>query len=685
MIALFTLSCAVIDAAVAASMLFIFTIKNQTASVNTHSGILFGGVFIWAVLYGILHLYFPNDLWLGAFGDIIKNGGIVYFVYKLSRHKINHPKFLSTATFLSLSIMVIAFFLPISADWRVTFYGMAGIAFCVTSLLFCERAYHVCIKADGNTDFHLIVGLTVIILVEFITYCDAIFSAHFKQGHVLLRMMAMLFAFPLIYKGINGLRKSPLRLSISRPLAFHGSIMFIVGSYLLAVSLLTTLSNYFNYQWDYTSKSILVGGLLFPISYIFLSRRIRSEIRVWVNKHFFASQFDYRRTWLELLDSLDPTLNGKEAADCGLKALLNILDHTRGAFFTVNPRRGNVTMKGTVNLHLNEASFYELESVVRQMSDEHTHWIIDVTELNHSPTTYPMLSNGTPNLLEDGVLWVIPVTKSNQIVAAIMIGKEEYAHWELNWETRDYLNALAQHLYRYYEAQMSHQNVNESSQLLAFSQTSAFVTHDMKNVYAQLSMITKNAKEHRDNPEFVNDVFNDLDGMERRMKKMLSQLTNKNRDNHTSNKQIIPVMQTIRRIVEDPASIKHNITPQITHAINGESAFFCDAGRFENVIRHLLDNAQQASINKEYPVVSVGCWNTEKNVIIKVTDNGVGMDDIFIRKRLFKPFDSTKGNAGMGLGVYDAKVFCEQHDGTINVNSEINVGTTIALTLPIRA
>jgi sensor histidine kinase regulating citrate/malate metabolism len=49
---------------------------------------------------------------------------------------------------------------------------------------------------------------------------------------------------------------------------------------------------------------------------------------------------------------------------------------------------------------------------------------------------------------------------------------------------------------------------------------------------------------------------------------------------------------------------------------------------------------------------------------------------------LFKPFDTTKGNAGMGIGAFDAKAYLEQIGGQLLVQSEEQVGTTLILYIP---
>jgi signal transduction histidine kinase len=58
------------------------------------------------------------------------------------------------------------------------------------------------------------------------------------------------------------------------------------------------------------------------------------------------------------------------------------------------------------------------------------------------------------------------------------------------------------------------------------------------------------------------------------------------------------------------------------------------------------------------------------------------MDEIFIRERLFRPFITTKGNAGMGIGVYESQEFTQGAGGELTVESSPGQGTTFYLRLP---
>jgi signal transduction histidine kinase len=79
----------------------------------------------------------------------------------------------------------------------------------------------------------------------------------------------------------------------------------------------------------------------------------------------------------------------------------------------------------------------------------------------------------------------------------------------------------------------------------------------------------------------------------------------------------------------------------------------------------------------------LGLSKDDHQAIIKVIDNGIGMDNKFIAERLFKPFDTTKGNAGMGIGVYEARDYIIKHYGSCDVESTLGEGTTFTIKLPL--
>ena len=70
--------------------------------------------------------------------------------------------------------------------------------------------------------------------------------------------------------------------------------------------------------------------------------------------------------------------------------------------------------------------------------------------------------------------------------------------------------------------------------------------------------------------------------------------------------------------------------------------------------------------------------------MIEITDTGVGIPAELL-DRVFEPFFTTKEEGkGTGLGLAICKRIVNQHQGTLEIESRANAGTTIRITLPVR-
>jgi hypothetical protein len=58
------------------------------------------------------------------------------------------------------------------------------------------------------------------------------------------------------------------------------------------------------------------------------------------------------------------------------------------------------------------------------------------------------------------------------------------------------------------------------------------------------------------------------------------------------------------------------------------------------------------------------------------------MDEAFVRERLFRPFDSTKGSKGMGIGAYQARQFVESAGGEVRLRTAPGEGTRFEMRFP---
>ncbi|MEY4875520.1 MAG: hypothetical protein RL708_669 [Bacteroidota bacterium] len=109
-----------------------------------------------------------------------------------------------------------------------------------------------------------------------------------------------------------------------------------------------------------------------------------------------------------------------------------------------------------------------------------------------------------------------------------------------------------------------------------------------------------------------------------------------------------------------------------------------DAIHLNNTICNFIDNAIKYS--DKNPIIKIETCNQNNYLTIKITDNGIGIEKSFHDKVFEKYFRVPTGNLhnvkGFGLGLAYCKMIIKQHDGTVNLKSEINKGTTFIISLP---
>ena len=99
------------------------------------------------------------------------------------------------------------------------------------------------------------------------------------------------------------------------------------------------------------------------------------------------------------------------------------------------------------------------------------------------------------------------------------------------------------------------------------------------------------------------------------------------------------------------------------------------------MITNLIKNAVEACDSLEKPLIQVNIKMKNKNVIIDINDNGVGIPKE-IKSKIFEPNFTTK-TSGMGLGLGMVKNLVNSYGGNISFKSKINLGTSFLITFPI--
>lgn len=98
----------------------------------------------------------------------------------------------------------------------------------------------------------------------------------------------------------------------------------------------------------------------------------------------------------------------------------------------------------------------------------------------------------------------------------------------------------------------------------------------------------------------------------------------------------------------------------------------------KRVISNLLNNAVESI--EEKGKVEIGLYSDGEKVRIIISDTGKGMSDTLIKRLLETEQLVSDKRSGFGLGFSHAKKFLQKYNGTLDISSQINIGTKIALT-----
>jgi PAS domain S-box-containing protein len=152
---------------------------------------------------------------------------------------------------------------------------------------------------------------------------------------------------------------------------------------------------------------------------------------------------------------------------------------------------------------------------------------------------------------------------------------------------------------------------------------------------------------------------------------------------------IINIDKLLRRLIGEDIEFRTRVTDKALIVM-------ADKGQIEQVLLNLATNARDAMPKGGLLTIETSAFSVDENHIkegvfenpgryaqITVSDNGLGMDEE-TEKKIFEPFYTTKEiGKGTGLGLAIVYGIIKQHDGEIQVNSELGKGSTFSIYLPL--
>lgn len=519
---------------------------------------------------------------------------------------------------------------------------------------------------------YLCFGMGALFVFNFYLYADALLFHRLDSAIWSARGFVCAMAIPLI--GITAARNPNWNLDVflSRRMVLHSTTLLSAGLYMLVMALAGYYIKLYGGEWGAVLQIAFLFGAIMVLVALLFSGQFRARTKVFLNKHFFSYRYDYREEWLRVIGLLAGERGELPLNERVIWALAEIVESSGGLIW-IRSEKGSFRLRARFNCPHQMVAEIPADAPTLAFV-ESKRWVVNLDEYRTAPDVYGDLQ--IPDwILDNADTWlIVPLIHDERLLGIVML-LQPRAPQPINWENLDLLKTVGLQAASYIAFNQAAEALAEARQFEGFNRLSAFVIHDLKNLIAQLSLVAKNAARHKHNPEFIDDAVHTIENAVNKMNRLMAQL--KSADVTGKNRRIDLVAE-----LNDTVAAKSAGSPSPVFDSEVESVWvLAEPDRLSSVFGHVVQNAQDAT--PDDGSVALRLRVAGDHAIVDVQDTGSGMDAEFIKTRLFRPFDSTKGLTGMGIGAYECREVISALGGQVVVESTPGVGTTFRIMLPL--
>lgn len=631
---------------------------------------------IWS-LFASLYAYkiIPNYQWV-VLSEVVQDGSWCFAILRmLATHKakrgISQQSYLTIALGLGLLIMVTNAWL-IHQQWvpgkhslfvEIDFIGHLALSVFGLSLL--EQLYRG-VKPHRRWGIkYFCISIGALFCYDFFMYAHALMFKGLDPSLWYTRGGINLFIAPLIL--FSALRDSRWHsdLAPSRVLVYRSTVIVSCGIYLVVMASLGYVLRAVGGHWGKALSILFVFGAGVLLFTLLFSGKARAHIKLVLARHVFRLYYDYREEWIRFSELLGQPSDEYSLGTRVIMAFAAMVESPDGVLFE---REDGFKLSDQWNADSNLSNFVLASHVAFFESLQEPCLVENLAKRGEiGEQIFEQLQPYERAWL------IVPFKMNQQVQGFVLLGKPR-VKVDLNWEIRDLLNTAGSQAAVFLHQKRLLEALQIAKQFESYHQISAFMLHDIKNLLSSTQLILQN-KKHAGDPKFIDTLFITMESIHTKLLKMQNQL---HAPTDSWSNDIVDVKFELEKITAEYRLRQKQVQFEPPEVVSINTKIDLDS--FRHGLKHLIDNGLEAC--ETDMAVTLSLQVQQGQIRIKVSDQGIGMSQKFINDELFKPFVSTKGQKGMGIGVFQVKSLIEKANGKIEVQSSEGNGTTFTLSLP---
>ncbi len=412
----------------------------------------------------------------------------------------------------------------------------------------------------------------------------------------------------------------------------------------------------------------ILGAALAPGA----GHRLDDRLGRWLRPH----RYDYREVWPDFVDVLtgaDPRPSD-DLPERVIRAVAGTVGAAAGAIWLAegDDRYRRLAVLGLPAAECGSGSAPGLAAALLAADGGRDAAAAQLLSAIHRPAGPLPPGIPWPDFLppERSVWLLLPLVHRDALFGFLVLGKPRDPR-PLDREDRELLRLVSRQATSYLAEDEAARQLANARQFENFTRRFAYVMHDVKNVAAELALTHANAKRHRGNQAFYDDMLETLDFSVARMNRLIDQLRQE-RHPRLGRVELAPLLRRVAARRGDPRLVVAEPLPPLASRVESEA--------LATAVEHLVDNALEAVGPRGR--VTLRLERQGGMAALMVADNGPGLPPEILR-------DAGRGKAfasgrpgGLGLGLDQARNTVERVGGRFGLASTPGQGTTVTLSLP---
>lgn len=460
-------------------------------------------------------------------------------------------------------------------------------------------------------------------------------------------------------------------------------LLFLVPSAILIVIFQKLFFKEINYLF-----SVIILSLLFVVARLF--HEIKPGAEKAVEYVLFRNKYDYRETLGKFGRAMVSILDLQSLSRRIIDTIAQTMGVEKASLFLLNEEKGGFVLKESRNVEM------ELPTPMLQKGDPLPHYLQRIEEIivreelmkgAHIPELKKVVDQ--MSLLEAEVS--IPLLSKGRLIGFINLShkfnKDIYSHEDIELlTTLAFQTSIAIENARLYEdLKKSKSYMRRADRLASLGTLATGLAHEIRNPLVAIKTFTQLLPDRLDDEEFRNHFLNVASSEVDRISSLITELLDfaKPSEPKLELEDINSILDGMLLLISTETkkkeiSVVKNYTPNLP-------LVKVDREQIKQVFLNILLNAIDATPIKGRISVTTRSFikpHGEPYLQIEFTDTGCGIPPEHLEE-IFTPFFSTK-DKGSGLGLAICHQIIQDHNGYIDVESELNRGTSFYINLPLQ-